>query len=105
MILMAVIRKKEIRAMDALTLGVKLEEVQKELYREVGTVRNGGRASNPGRIGELRRTVARIKTLIAQKAKAMPKAAKAAAGAQPGAKVMPKPSANAAAGKEVKASA
>jgi len=97
---MAVIRKKEIRAMDAATLAGKLDEVQKELYREVGTVRNGGRASNPGRIKELRRTVARIKTLIAQKAKAAPKAdAKAAA------KTLPKQPSKAVAGKEVKTSA
>ena len=69
---MAIIRKKELKAMDTKTLGVKLTEIRKELNSERGLVKSGGRSSNPGKIKELRRTVARILTFIAQKGEVVP---------------------------------
>ncbi len=64
---MAIIRKKELKAMDTTALTAKLGDVRKELNSERGLVKSGGRSSNPGKIRELRRTVARILTFIAQK--------------------------------------
>ncbi len=63
---MAVIRKKELAAMAPIQVVAKLSEVRTELYRELGLVKSGGRAQNPGRIGELKRTIARLCTLIAK---------------------------------------
>ena len=65
---MAVIRKKELKAMGVPALQAKLAEVKRELNSERGLVASGGRSSNPGRIKELRRTVARILTFLGQKA-------------------------------------
>lgn len=64
---MAIIRKKELKAMDIAALTAKLTDVRKELNSERGLVKSGGRSSNPGKIKELRRTAARILTFIAQK--------------------------------------
>lgn len=78
---MAVIRKKELKVMGVDALRAKLADVRRELNSERGLVASGGRSSNPGRIKELRRTVARILTFIGQKteavlpAKPMPKTA------------------------------
>lgn len=77
---MAIIRKKELREMAPAALQGKLADVEGELYRELGLVKGGGRAQNPGRIRELKRTIARIKTLMAKKAKeTKPASAKKAA--------------------------
>ncbi|MDE1798679.1 MAG: 50S ribosomal protein L29 [Candidatus Micrarchaeota archaeon] len=65
---MAVIRKKELKAMAVPALQAKLADVKRELNSERGLVASGGRSSNPGRIKELRRTVARILTFLGQKA-------------------------------------
>ncbi len=65
---MAVIRKKELKAMGIPALQAKLLDVKRELNSERGLVASGGRSSNPGRIKELRRTVARILTFVTQKA-------------------------------------
>lgn len=71
---MAVIRKKELKAMGIPALQARLGEVKRELNSERGLVSSGGRSSNPGRIKELRRTVARILTFIGQKEEmAMPR--------------------------------
>jgi large subunit ribosomal protein L29 len=66
---MAIIRKRELAAMAPETMKAKLSEVEGELYRELGVIKSGGRAQNTGRVGELKRTVARLKTKLAQKAK------------------------------------
>ena len=63
---MAIIRKKELAAMAPETMRAKLSDVEGELYRELGVVKSGGRAQNPGRIRELRKTVARLKTILAR---------------------------------------
>jgi large subunit ribosomal protein L29 len=65
---MAVIRKKELKTMGVPALQAKLTDVRRELNSERGLVASGGRSSNPGRIKELRRTVARILTFLSQKA-------------------------------------
>ena len=50
--------------MDDATLGAKMIELKKELNAELGLVKSGGRAQNPGRISELKRTFARVLTII-----------------------------------------
>ena len=61
---------KEIRDLPEDLLVQKLKEVQRELNIERGgTAAAGGRATNPGKIRNLRRTIARIKTILSQKRK------------------------------------
>lgn len=54
---------KDINEMDAPTLKARLVELSNELNAEKGIVAAGGKATNPGRIKELRRTIARIHTV------------------------------------------
>lgn len=44
----------------------KCTELRKELNTERGLVARGGRSSNPGRIREIRRTIARLLTFMSQ---------------------------------------
>ena len=60
---MAIIRVKELRGLEDSALEGRLAELRNELNSELGAVAAGGRASNPGRIRELRRTIARILTI------------------------------------------
>ena len=60
---MAIIRMKEMRELDDSTLEKKLGDLRSELNSELGFIAAGGRASNPGRIKEIRRTIARILTV------------------------------------------
>jgi large subunit ribosomal protein L29 len=60
---MAILRTKEIRDMTSHERVDELEKVRSELIRERALASAGGAPDNPGRIGELRRTVARIKTI------------------------------------------
>jgi len=72
---MAILRKKEMRALEEGALDSKMSDLRNELNSELGAVAAGGRASNPGRIKELRRTIARILTLKRERSvKAAPKA-------------------------------
>jgi large subunit ribosomal protein L29 len=76
---MAIMRKKEARELSPSVLDQKLDELSLELNAERGTVASGGKASNAGRIRELRRTIARILTIKREKAGAQPKEQKQAA--------------------------
>ncbi|MEM4389839.1 MAG: 50S ribosomal protein L29 [Candidatus Micrarchaeia archaeon] len=64
---MAILRSDELRELDAPTMAGRLRELREELYSELGIVAAGGRPKNPGRIRELRRTVARILTIARQR--------------------------------------
>ncbi|MFA4983637.1 MAG: 50S ribosomal protein L29 [Candidatus Micrarchaeia archaeon] len=83
---MAIIKKGKIREMTDAELSAKLYEFQKELNSERGMLASGGRTSNPGKISELRRSVARVLTIIQERKlgirAAKPDAAKAAGAAQ-----------------------
>jgi large subunit ribosomal protein L29 len=68
---MAIIRKNELASMDVETLNKRLFELRKELNSERGLIASGGRSQNPGKIKELKRTIARILTLISQKEKGL----------------------------------
>ncbi|RLI08693.1 50S ribosomal protein L29 [Candidatus Bathyarchaeota archaeon] len=61
---MAILRMREIREMTPDERRRKLEELRTELSRLKAMVRAGGSIENPGRIRELRRTIARILTVM-----------------------------------------
>ena len=60
---MAILRTKEIRDMNPQERMGEIESMRSELIRERALSSAGGAPENPGRIGELRRTIARIKTI------------------------------------------
>jgi large subunit ribosomal protein L29 len=60
----AILKSSEIREKDSSELKEKLSDLQKELIQEKGQVEVGGFADNPGRIGEMKKTIARIKTVL-----------------------------------------
>ncbi len=63
---MAILRKDEIREMDLEEMYEKLGELKSEFSREKALCATGSAPENPGKIGELRRTMARIKTIITE---------------------------------------
>lgn len=60
---MAILRVDEIRNMNANERQDELEKLTLELIRERAVASAGGAPENPGRLGEIRRTIARIKTI------------------------------------------
>ena len=63
---MAILRADEIREMDDAALDEKLNDLNTELAKERGKIAVGGFPENEGRIREIRRTIARIKTIRAE---------------------------------------
>jgi large subunit ribosomal protein L29 len=59
----SIARAKDLRKMSPGDVQKKLDEVQAELIRQMGKKTSGGAPENPGRMKELRRTVARIITI------------------------------------------
>lgn len=59
---MATIRKKQIREMNASETEKKLGELRLELMKERGHVAVSGAVTNPGKIREIRKTIARLLT-------------------------------------------
>ncbi|RKD94714.1 MULTISPECIES: 50S ribosomal protein L29 [Natrialbaceae] len=60
---MAILHVEEIRDMTPAERQEELEELETELLNAKSVLAAGGAPENPGRIGELRRTIARIKTV------------------------------------------
>lgn len=60
---MAIIKKSKIREASDSELASKLLEYQRELNSERGMLATGGRTSNPGKISELKKTIARVLTI------------------------------------------
>ncbi|MDY6764183.1 MAG: 50S ribosomal protein L29 [Halobacteria archaeon] len=60
---MAILRPVEIREMTDEEIEEELEDLEAELLREKSMQAAGGAPENPGRISEIRRTIARIKTI------------------------------------------
>ena len=87
---MAIIKSSKIREMSDSELSAKLFEFQKELNTERGMLASGGRTSNPGKISELRHSVARVLTIQQERKLGIravkPEAAKKSAGAKAPAK-------------------
>ncbi|MEF8880832.1 MAG: 50S ribosomal protein L29 [Candidatus Nanohaloarchaea archaeon] len=61
---MAIFRTDEIRDMNASEIKQQISDLQKELVEERGQIEVGGFSDNPGRIGEMRKTIARMKTVL-----------------------------------------
>ncbi|HIH19128.1 TPA: 50S ribosomal protein L29 [Candidatus Micrarchaeota archaeon] len=61
---MAIMKSSKARELSESELSAKLFEYQKELNSERGLLASGGRTSNPGKLRELRKTVARIMTIM-----------------------------------------
>ena len=60
---MPILRTDEIRNMSLHERSDELETLNSELIRERALTSAGGAPENPGRIKEIRRTIARIKTI------------------------------------------
>ncbi|MCD6203707.1 MAG: 50S ribosomal protein L29 [Methanophagales archaeon] len=60
---MSIFRIEDIRKMSDKERREELESLSTDLLRERGMVATGGSSENPGRIREIRRTIARLKTV------------------------------------------
>jgi large subunit ribosomal protein L29 len=60
----AILTADEIRDMDKADLKERMTDLQKELVQEKGQIEVGGFTDNPGRIKEMKKTIARIKTVL-----------------------------------------
>ena len=60
---MAILRSKEIRSLGKKDLDKKLKELKLELTKEKGKIDVGGVVDNPGRMKEIKKTIARILTI------------------------------------------
>ncbi len=61
---MAILTAEEAREKDEEELTQQMNDLQKELLQERGQIETGGFADNPGRIKEMKKTIARIKTVL-----------------------------------------
>ncbi|MDD1720128.1 MAG: 50S ribosomal protein L29 [Methanoregulaceae archaeon] len=59
---MAIFRARDVRQLSDVELQEQLSKLRIELIQHYGKVSAGGSTENPGRIRELRRTVARMMT-------------------------------------------
>jgi large subunit ribosomal protein L29 len=64
---MAIMRKKDIRKLEGKELEKKLNEMRLELAKQRASVKIGATVTSPGRIRELRKTVARGLTIKKEK--------------------------------------
>jgi large subunit ribosomal protein L29 len=60
---MAILKTRQIREMKPEDLNTRLKELKLELLKEMGNVKMGRAIKNPGKIKELRKTIARILTV------------------------------------------
>jgi large subunit ribosomal protein L29 len=60
---MAILRTKDIRKLGDTELEKKLDELRLELAKERANISIGASVTSPGRIKEIRKTIARIQTM------------------------------------------
>jgi len=60
---MSILKMEEIRRMSEKERREELDSLMKDLLHERGMIATGGSPENPGRVGEIKRTIARIKTV------------------------------------------
>jgi len=60
---MAILKVRQIRDMKPEELAKKLSELKLELAKEHGSVKMGRPVKNPGRIREMKKTIARLTTI------------------------------------------
>lgn len=63
---MAIIKKKALKEMTEKDLKHRVSELRLELAKEMAQVRIGGVSKSPGKIKEMRRTIARILTKLSE---------------------------------------
>jgi large subunit ribosomal protein L29 len=59
---MAILRAREVQQLSEVELQEQMEKLRMELVQHYGKVSAGGATENPGHIGEIRRTIARLMT-------------------------------------------
>jgi len=64
---MAILKMRKIREMSKEELDERLKELRMEMIKEKGASEVGGTVKNPGKIKELRKTIARIILIKKQK--------------------------------------
>ena len=64
---MSILRKSEINELGPEQLKEKAQELKKEIMAEKSKIASGGALDNPGKFIELKRTIARIKTIAREK--------------------------------------
>ncbi len=64
---MTVMKVRDIRKLDMKTLQAKLNEIELELAKEKANIYIGANATSPGKIREMKKTIARILTVIREK--------------------------------------
>lgn len=64
---MAILRKKDIRKMDGKEIDKQIQELNLELAKEKANIHIGANVTSPGKLKEMRRTIARIKTIKNEK--------------------------------------
>lgn len=64
---MAILKASEIRELSIEEMNEKIVELKRELMKEGVNKSTGGAPSNPGRITELKKTIARILTIMNEK--------------------------------------
>ena len=60
---MAIVRRKDLKKMDEKELDKNLNELRLELSKEKANIHIGASVTSPGRLKEIRRTIARIETI------------------------------------------
>lgn len=60
---MAILKPKDLRKMSEKDMRKKLTELQLELSKERASINIGATVSSPGKLREIRKTIARIKTM------------------------------------------
>ncbi len=63
---MVLLRTEELEDMSRKELEEKMDELQLELAKEKAQVKIGGVPENPGKMNEMRKTIARIKTMLSE---------------------------------------
>jgi large subunit ribosomal protein L29 len=66
---MAIMRKKELRKMERKDIDKKVGELRLEMAKERANIKIGANVTSPGRIKEIRRTIARASTIKREKIK------------------------------------
>jgi large subunit ribosomal protein L29 len=59
---MAILRVRDVQQLSEVELQEQMEKLRMELVQHYGKVSAGGATENPGHIGEIRRTIARLMT-------------------------------------------
>lgn len=68
---MVILRTKEIRKLDTKELDKRIEDLKLELSKERANAHIGASVSSPGRIKEIKKTIARILTIKNQQSKGL----------------------------------